>query len=155
MVSLRVRKGKDVARGLQLSSKGYIRVYVAEGMHISPRNGSMMSMVELAKAMAFGTDKNPPRDFISDAIREEFEEVSNIIKSSLVWRFKGLKAEIQYDFAANEIITLVRDFIRKGEYYRANTPNSQLTIDEKGSDVPLIDSGQLVNHIEAEYVSIR
>lgn len=155
MVSVRVHRGRDVAKGLQLNSKGYIRVYVIDGVHVSPRNGSTMSMVELAKAMAFGTAKNPPRDFINDAVREKLEEINKVVKSSLVWRFKGLTAEVQYGFAANEIAIIVRDFIRQGTYYKATQPNSAKTIEEKGSDIPLLDSGQLVNHIGAEYVNVR
>lgn len=155
MVSIRVKKGRDVTRGLQLNSTGHIRVYVADGVHINPRTGETMSMQELAKAQAFGTANNPPRNFINDALRENLEEVNRIVKSSLVGRFKGLTAEIQYQFAANEIAHLVRNFIRQGTYYKATMPNSPKTIHEKGSDIPLIDSGQLVNHIEAEYVSTR
>jgi hypothetical protein len=40
----------------------------------------------------------------------------------------------------------VISFVR-GDYYRETIPNAPMTIDKKGSDHPLIDTGQLVSSI--------
>lgn len=152
MLKLLVSKGRNITRGLQMNSKGYIRVFVREGMHINPRTGEVNSMVELAKAATFGTATTPPRPFLVDSLRELSKEIDKIVKSSMVWRFKGLTADVQYEFAANDIAHAIRQFIKSGEYYKATQPNASYTIAQKGSDIPLVDSGQLVEHIEAEYV---
>ena len=149
---LTVTKGRDVSRGLQLNSKGYIQVFVRDGTHVNPRTGETMSMVELAQALYYGTQYTPPRHFLEDAMREREARISALVKQSMVWRFQGLKATVQYEYAANDVAEEVRKFLREGSYYKANEPNSPVTIKEKGSDIPLIDTGQLVAHIEAEYV---
>jgi len=145
-------KGRDVSRGLKINIKGYIRVFVKEGIHTHPRSGETMSMVELARAMHFGTATSPARPFLDDALRERWDRISALVKSSMVWRFKGLTAEVQYSFAANDVAEEVRNFIKEGSYYKSMVPNSKRTIEEKGGDTPLIDSEQLVNSIRAEYV---
>lgn len=111
-----------------------------------------MSMVELAQALYYGTDHMPPRHFFEDAMREREAKISALIRQSMVWRFQGLKAEVQFEYAANAVAEEIRDFLRDGTYYKANEPNAPMTIKEKGGDIPLIDSGQLVASIEGEYV---
>lgn len=154
MIKIGIRKGRDVTKGIQLNAKSYVRIYVADGVHTDPKTGERTDMVEMAKALHFGTRKIPPRPFLDDAIRENWPEVRKAITSSMVWRFKGLKADVQFSFAANEIAYIVRQFITDGTYYKSHMPNAVSTIDRKGSDIPLVDSGQLVDHIVGEYVKL-
>jgi len=155
MLKVMLSKGRDVTRGLQLNSKGYIRIFVADGVHVNLRTGEHTDIVEMAKGLHFGTAKVPPRPFLDDAIRENWEEVSKLIIGSMVWRFRGLKADVQFAFAANDVAHVVRQFITDGSYYKGVAPNAPSTIENKGSDTPLLDSGQLVDHIQGEYVELR
>lgn len=155
MVVVRVNKGKDLATGLKLNSKGYIRVFVREGVHINPDTGEQKSTVEIAKALHFGTADMPARPFLDDAVRMQWKKIKRAVLSSLVWRFKGLTAEVQYEFAANDVANIVRQFIQEGVYYKAVAPNAPFTIQNKGSDTPLIHTGQLLEHIEGEYVALK
>ena len=154
MIKIRLSKGRDVTKGIQVSSKGYVRVFVEDGVHTDPKTGARVDMVELAKANHFGTARIPARPFLDDAIRENWPDVKKAITSSMVWRFKGLKADVQFAFAANEIVHIVRQFILDGTYYRSVAPNAQTTIDNKQGDIPLLHTGQLVDHIVGEYVQL-
>lgn len=151
-IGVTYKKGTSLLRGIRLNSKGFISIGVRGGVHLSPRTGEAMSMTELADMLQFGGADTPPRPFIDDAMRERSEEIAEAVKSSMVLRFKGLTADVQYDFAANDVAYIVRKFVQDGDYYSKNVPNSPATIEAKGSEIPLIDTGQLVQHIEARYV---
>lgn len=151
-IGAKVIKGTSLYKGIRLNSKGHIVVKVREGVHTDPRTGESMSMTELASIQHFGADGVPARPFLEDSVREQWAEISKAIKSSMILRFKGLSAEVQYEFAANDVTYLVRSFLRDGDYYRNTVPNTPKTIETKGNDTPLLDSGQLIESIEAVYV---
>jgi len=153
-VGAKIVKGTALYKGITLNRKGFIRVKVRDGVHISPRTGESMPMSEVAKLQHFGGEGIPARPFLEDAVREQWGEISKAIKSSMILRFKGLSASAQYEFAANDVTYFVRRFLLDGTYYRAVVPNSPTTIENKGGDTPLLDTGQLINSIEAEYVQL-
>ena len=62
--------------------------------------------------------------------------------------------EIYADFSSDElamkVTALVKQWLFDGSYYQATAPNKPKTIRNKGSDVPLVHTGQLVNSITAK-----
>lgn len=151
-IGAKVIKGTSLYKGIQLNRKGHIVVKVREGVHTHWKTGEAMNMLALAEILHFGAYKIPARPFLEDSVREQWAEISKAIKSSMILRFRGLSADVQYEFAANDITYLVRSFLRDGDYYRGVAPNAARTEEEKGHDTPLLDSGQLIDHIEAVYV---
>lgn len=151
MLEVRITKSADVIKGLRVRANGYVELYVREGTH-TDRKGNTMSMTDLASAMTYGSADYPARPFLTDGVRERAAEIIKILKESMVWRFRGLTADVQYEYAANDIAREVRDFVRSGEYYGHVAPNAAYTIEQKGSDTPLVDTGSLVDHIEGRYV---
>lgn len=152
MIKVGVNFGRRVSEGIKLNKKHAIRIYVREATHTDPRSGETASLIDIAKKLIHGAKNMPARDFLVDSIRENRVEVLDIIKGSMVWRFQGLTADMQYELATQPILYVIKSWLQDGTYYRANAPNAPFTIATKDGDVPLLDSGQLIDNIEAEYV---
>jgi hypothetical protein len=104
-----------------------------------------IAMSELAKMLYFGTSKIPARPFLTDAILENkeailkfFEKAYNLGSSK---RTKNLNALGQF------VVDAIKSMV-KGNYYGSKIPNAPSTIDRKGSDIPLIESGDLIDALE-------
>jgi hypothetical protein len=154
MLTTEVKWGRDLEKGLVVSSKGYLRLYVRPGTHVD-REGNTMDMIALANALYFGTSESPPRPYFEDFLEDMEEELEELIKSSLVWRFQGVKGEFQYAQVARQVDLLFNEWVKDSGYYEQNMPNTEYTIDKKGSETPLIDTGNFLESVSCEYVYTR
>ena len=111
----------------------------------NPQDIKPMELAELAKVLTFGSATIPARPFIEEGLLSKKGELSKEIKKQLDlikddktpnWNKVGTKA-----------VAAVQEFVR-GDYYKSTIPNSQTTIDYKGSDTPLIDGADLINSLE-------
>jgi phage gpG-like protein len=131
----------------RLGRKGaHVRVGVMQSAGNAP---SGISLVELAAVHEFGSPAAgiPERSFIRSTFRERGEQLVNlttrlakavIAERSSIDEALGLLGA----WGADQVKRTIRGFIEP--------PLKQKTIDRKGSDLPLVDTGQLINSITWE-----
>ena len=100
---------------------------------------------ELAKRLSYGDGNFPPRPFLEEGILDKKDEIKAALKEQAEKVHAGLKPD--WDKVGTMAVGAVQDFVR-GDYYRSHVPNSQKTIDYKGSDTPLIDGGDMINSVK-------
>lgn len=100
---------------------------------------------ELAKMLSFGTAGIPARPFLEDGIASKKEEIKNALQEEAKKVIDGGQAN--WNKVGTMAVGAVQEFVR-GDYYRTNVPNSQKTIDYKGSDKPLIDGANLIGDLK-------
>lgn len=99
---------------------------------------------ELAKRLSYGDGNFPPRPFLEEGIAENAEKILTELKKQAEKVHNGLKPN--WDKVGTMAVGAVQDFVR-GDWYRSHVPNSQKTIEYKGSDKPLIDGGDLISAV--------
>lgn len=103
-----------------------------------------LSVADIATFHEFGTQTVPQRSFIRAWFDEKQEEIQAILKAELSQAATGKRPLAQaLDRAALRLEGSVKERIRQ----RIPPPLAPATIARKGSDVPLIDRGQLRNSI--------
>ena len=110
----------------------------------SPESMESIETAELAKTLSYGGDGIPPRPFLEEGVLSKKEEILAEIKAQTEKVHAGLKPN--WDKVGTMAVGVIQEFVR-GDYYRSHSPNSQKTIDYKGSDTPLIDGGDLINYM--------
>jgi hypothetical protein len=100
---------------------------------------------ELAKMLSFGTSEIPARPFLDQGIESKEKELAEALKSEAKKIIDGGQAD--WNKVGTMAVGAVQEFVR-GDYYRTNVPNSQKTIDYKGSDKPLIDGANLIGDLK-------
>jgi hypothetical protein len=96
---------------------------------------------ELAKRLSYGDGHIPPRPFLEEGMAEKKETLLAEFKIQAEKVHAGQKPN--WDKVGTMAVGAIQEFVR-GDYYRSHVPNSQKTIDYKGSDKPLIDGGDLI-----------
>ena len=134
-----------------------LSVIVPNSTHIDLR-GRSLSMSDLAFWLINGTATIPARPFPEDARKQLRKQVYTLLKEHTTVKLKNTKdpnklSEIYVDFTDSDLREkleqLVKWWLLDGSYYKSHVPNAPSTIANKGSDVPLVDTGQLVNSIQA------
>lgn len=119
-----------------------IGVHAEEGA--AEEEGSGKTVAEIASIHEFGEGDMPQRSFLGayvdehgDAVRAQIKKAAELAAAGRVElkRALGIIAEK----AVDGVIARIRA--------RIDPPNEERTIKRKGSDVPLIDDGQLVTSI--------
>lgn len=105
--------------------------------------GKAVPTSEIAKAMTYGTDKIPARPFLQEGIDSKKKEIFDELKRQTENAKKG---HGNFDKLGTMCVGAIQEFVR-GDFYKNSEPNAQSTIDKKGSDRPLIDTGELVNSV--------
>lgn len=100
---------------------------------------------ELAKMLSFGTSEIPARPFLDQGIESKEKELAEALKNEAKKVIDGGQAN--WNKVGTMAVGAVQEFVR-GDYYRTNVPNSQKTIDYKGSDKPLIDGANLIGDLK-------
>jgi hypothetical protein len=115
------------------------------GSKVSIKNGKTVETSELAKELHYGSSRVPSRPFLEEGIESEAEKIKNVIGGELKKETDGGKAN--WGKVGAVAVGAVQEFVR-GDYYKNTVPNSPKTIERKGSDKPLIDSGNLISQIQ-------
>lgn len=100
---------------------------------------------ELAKMLSFGTSEIPPRPFLKEGIRSKQTELVKALENETKKVMDGGQAN--WNKVGTMAVGAVQEFVR-GDYYKTNVPNSQKTIDYKGSDKPLIDGANMIQSLQ-------
>lgn len=103
-------------------------------------NAAGMETAALAKKLHYGDGSIPARPFLDDAIAKSADELRDAMKQ------EAAKEKPNWHKIGAMALGKVQEFVR-GDYYRTNVPNAPETIDQKGSDTPLIDGGDLLNSL--------
>lgn len=104
-----------------------------------------MDNSELAKILTFGSATIPARPFIEEGLLFKKDELKKEIGKQLDALKDGKPAN--WNKVGTKAVGAVQEFVRS-DYYKSHIPNSQKTIEYKGSDTPLIDGGDLINSLE-------
>ena len=136
-----------------------VKVYIPNGVHIDVY-GRAMSLKRLATILTEGTAHIPPRPFITDAARVLNSELRQLmIDCSYIKKQNSRNpnyiADVYIAFDTErlcaESTALIKNWLFGG-YYCAVVPNAPKTIQHKGFNLPLVETGQLVNSISAKAV---
>ncbi len=99
---------------------------------------------ELAKMLSFGTASIPPRPFLDEGLESKKEELKKALEKEAEKAVNGGKAN--WNKVGTMAVGAIQEFVRS-DYYKNSVPNSQRTIDYKGSDKPLIDGADLITSL--------
>ena len=99
---------------------------------------------ELAKMLSYGTADIPARPFLEEGIASKKEELRKEMEKQAEKAINGQNAD--WSKVGTMAVGAIYEFVRS-DHYRSTKPNSQKTIKYKGSDLPLIDGGDLVNNV--------
>jgi hypothetical protein len=102
-------------------------------------------MSKKAITQTFSVQGIPARPFLEEGILDGKSDITAAIE----YHYKNLVESGNknglYRVAA-VCVAAVQKFVR-GDYYKSLYPNSKTTIEDKKSDTPLIDTGQMVNSV--------
>ena len=101
-------------------------------------------MAELARDLHFGTATIPARPFLEDGIRSKEPQIRKAFEEEVKKVEDGKAAN--WAKIGTMAVGAVQELVRS-DFYKSSIPNSQKTIDYKGSDTPLIDGGDMLNQL--------
>lgn len=135
-----------------------IKIFVREEPHYAkdPVTGENTTTRALAKKLSVGfvTDKGfdvPARPFMKQFRAENKDRIIQILKMAKAKGFKGVKAEEQYKWAADQIRDLLMTFIYTGQVKPENTA---YTLAHKTGTAPLVDTQQLLYALDTEVTRV-
>lgn len=132
--------GREHIPTLHKDESGNFKTYNGK----SPGGMESLETAELARTLSYGGAGIPPRPFLIEGLEEKKEEIKKELKKQAGRAHDGLRPN--WDHVGTMAVGAIQEFVR-GDYYRSHVPNSQKTIDYKGSDKPLIDGGDLINSL--------
>jgi len=98
----------------------------------------------IAEWLHDGTARIPARPFLLQGILDGKDSLNDAIRDAFALKVRGFKITAALHKIGVLAVGFVQDFVRSG-YYQQHMPNAPSTILRKGSDVPLIDTGFLIN----------
>ena len=131
-----------VRQALKLDGKG-VKVGIRRGK--GSHDGT--DMLDIAVYNHFGTATIPARPFVSDCAEKNAGQIQEAQKR-LVYRVYqgGLSADGALAELGAWYVNVQKGHILHGGW----TPNAPATVKRKGSNKPLVDTGQLVNTVDWE-----
>lgn len=151
---------KDLTPGIMarlktLESKPYVKVGVLESAGDKQTDigtAAGLTVAQVATFHEFGTERTPERPFIRTTMTEKEAELmaeTKRLRDDVI--FKGMSTFKALSLLGLKIQSAIKKKITEGD--PAWPALAQSTIDAKGSDKPLIDTGQLRNSIQYEVVN--
>ena len=103
-----------------------------------------IDVADLARDLHYGTATIPARPFLEDGIRSKESEIEQAMAEEVKKVEEGQSAN--WAKIGSMAVGAVQELVRS-DYYKTRVPNSQKTIDYKGSDKPLIDGADMINSL--------
>lgn len=129
--------GKKLKKELEQLKNLQVRIGFQRG---KKKYDDETDMCDVALFNELGTSKSPSRPFLRQSVDDNGDKINALCKSIMKNVANGsCTAEEAYKKAGVYIKGLVQEQIKNGEF-EANKPS---TIKKKGSDKPLIDTGQM------------
>lgn len=149
-------KGKaassDDIRKAAASLGAEIRVGFLSGRQHVPRSHknekapeAVMETCDLARTLHFGTATIPPCPFLEEGIENAEDKIRKALEKELDKVTEG--GTPNWGRVGALAVSEVQQFVNS-DYYRSKTPNSPSTIKRKGSDLPLVDTHDLINSMQ-------
>jgi len=104
----------------------------------------VMETAVLAAMLHDGTSDIPARPFLEDGLESKKTQLSAAIKQQEQKVQAGEPAN--WDKVGTMAVGAIQELVRS-DYYKSSVPNSEKTQKYKGSDTPLIDTGDLLNSL--------
>lgn len=101
--------------------------------------GNTVDMAQIAMFNELGTSTSPPRPFLRMTVDENQQKINAMCEQQAKNIAKGGTAEKSLKELGAFGVSLVQEKIGNGSF----TPNAPSTVKAKGSDKPLIDTGQM------------
>lgn len=95
---------------------------------------------DLAAELHYGSAHVPARPFLTDGIAQNKKELKALVET------EAAKDKPNWHKVGTEAVGKIEEFVRS-DYYKSHIPNSPQTIEVKGSDMPLIDGGDLIGSL--------
>lgn len=131
-----------IQQALKLDGKG-VKVGIRRGK--GSHDGT--DMLDIAVYNHFGTATIPARPFVSDCAEKNAGQIQEAQKRLVYRVYQG---NLSADGALAQLGAWYVD-VQKGHILHGGwTPNAPATIKRKGSNKPLVDTGQLVNTVDWE-----
>ena len=116
------------------------------GLHgEDPLDQEPLETAELARMLHYGTADIPARPFLEEGIKQNMGKIKRAFKEEVEKVMKGGKAN--WDKVGTMAVGAINEFVRS-DYYKQRVPNSKNTIRWKGSDIPLIDGGNMIQSLD-------
>lgn len=134
-----------------------VKIYIPNGVHTNV-SGKKMSLGTLVYILCNGTEKIPPRNFLVDVPRylrhsvfKMLKERTNVIlrNTTNINDLGEIYANFNSEDISMEVTGMVRKCITDG-FYSSSVPNAPRTVRNKGFNLPLVHTGELVNSITAK-----
>ena len=104
-----------------------------------------METCDLARMLHFGTPTKPERKFLEEGILNAEDKIRKALEKELDKVTEGGTPD--WGRVGELAVSEVQQF-DNSDYYRNKTPNSPGTIKRKGSDLPLVDTHDLINSMK-------
>lgn len=116
--------------------------HVEYGYDSTPHNPSDKTLAEIAAIHEYGMLGNPERDFMYQAdINNQIDNTVRVMKNTEEYIYYGGSFVNLFTNIGKMGVESIKDSIQGGNF----EPNAAMTIRLKGSDRPLIDTGELLN----------
>lgn len=103
------------------------------------RNGKEADVAEIAMFNELGTSRSPSRPFLRQTVDKNKAKIKQMCKQTAKQIAKGGSAQQCLKLLGAFGVSLVQETIVSGTY----KPNAPRTLEMKGSDKPLIDTGRM------------
>lgn len=131
-------EGKKFFKEIEKLTKMQVRVGYQQGKNFHEEDGKKVDILDVAMFNELGTSRIPSRPFMRDSVDDNAESITKFCQSQLKSVTNGSKdAESALKAIGAMQVGLVQKTIKDGSF----TPNAPSTIEKKGSDKPLIDTG--------------
>ena len=158
-IRLNCKKAWERLKGgykLRVVSK-HVKIYVPNGVHKSA-NGKSIGMAKLVDILCNGAGKIPPRNFLVDVPKHLRHDVYKYLREYTDVLLRNATSpndlgEIYINFNSETISIKVTSMVKKcitDGFYASSVPNAPKTIQNKGFNLPLVETGALVNSITAK-----
>lgn len=135
---------KEMVLGAESLQK---QAYVKVGVIGQESHGDGLTVVDVATFHEFGTETVPPRSFVRATVDNNLSRIQARQDEALdAILFRGADAHEEIGKVGLQIQGMMQKRIKD----RIPPPNAPSTIERKGSNVPLIDTGQLWRAISFE-----
>lgn len=143
--------GRILAEAAKLKKKPYVKVGITQDKGSKVRKDGKLTVAEIAQIHEFGAPSRniPERSFIRSTVRAKQEKYDNQLESlsNQVFDANGkMTIDRALGIIGQSVSSDMKATIRAG----ISPALSASTIAAKGSDVPLIDTGQMINAISYE-----
>lgn len=135
-------EGRAFLKEIDKLKKLQVRIGYQQGSATSDEG---VDMVDIAMFNELGTAVSPARPFLRQSADANKSVIEKFCKKQISDITKGVKAEKVLNAIGTMQKGLIQDTITKSKSWAV--PNAERTIKKKGSDVPLIDSGKMLQSV--------